>query len=185
MKTIIVARWLEDVSWVQDLPAGWTPRIVQKGVDIQNWGREPSSYLWAMADMYESTQPGDLLAFAQGDPFAHSKDLFGQLAQPVDGFTPLTGDLLYGDTSLRSDGEGRPHHFGLPVADCYRRWFGEPFPGEVEFWPGGQFVITGTDLRRRPVGFYRAVLDDVSADHMRVPWVLERLWPAMFNGKEG
>lgn len=175
MNLLVVARWQENVDWATDLPPGWAVRVVQKDVDLPNRGREPATFAWAVLDMYEQIKPGDVYGFVQGNPFDHCPDLLARLAEPVGWFTPL------GQATYTSDAHGRPHHPGVPVAACHERWLGAPFPGEVTFAAGGQFAVTGKALRSRPVGFYRAMFDDLMADDGLGPWAAERLWPVVYT----
>lgn len=177
--TLVVARWDEDTSWTAGVPDNWAVETVQKDVDLPNRGREPSSFLWWILANYRRLRTTGVYGFVQGDPFPHAADLVARLGQPVDGFAPLSNHEPF-----RCDGMGRPHHEGVPVAECHERWLGRPCPPEVTFWPGGQFAVTGQVLRRRPVGFYRRVYDDLMGRDGQQPWAAERLWPLMFD-REG
>jgi len=66
--TLIVARYEENVTWVQDSPTDST-FIVQKGEHIDNFGREASSYLWYIIENYDSLE-GNYF-FSQGNPMDH------------------------------------------------------------------------------------------------------------------
>lgn len=175
MKVLVVARWREDITWLADLPPGWLPEVVEKDVDVPNRGREPSSYLHAILQLYPVTEPADMFGFVQGDPFDHCPDLMHQLTQPVGWYTPL------GQATYTSDANGGPHHPGVPVAACHERWLGAPFPGVVTFAAGGQFAVTGRALLQHPEDFYRRLYDDMLDEAGLVPWAAERLWPAVFT----
>lgn len=176
MKTLVVARWQEDAGWLDQVPADWTIRVVQKDDDLPNRGREPASFLHAIIGEYDTIGAGETWAFVQGNPFDHCPDLLNRLDRPVAWFSPL------GTCPYYSDGVGRPHHHGVPVARCYESWLGKPFPdGEIEFWAGGQFAVTGEALRSRPVEFWRAMYGDLMAGEDLTPWAAERLWPAIFG----
>jgi hypothetical protein len=175
MNTLVVAHWTEDLQWTAHIPADWHLDVVHKGIHLPNHGREPTSFLWWIDTRYEKIRNEDLCGFVQGDPFGHVVDLWDQLAVPGAGFRPLSSS-----TPFVSTGDGSPHHQGVPVADCHERWFGTPCPGEVEFWPGGQFRIDGATLLRHPQEFYRHVFDDLMTRDGLEPWAAERLWPTMF-----
>lgn len=190
---LVVARWREDLDWLEHVPAGWVCSVVQKRDaedgpgDVPNVGREPASFLWWITRGWDDIAPAALYGFVQGDPFPHCPDLLGCLeraaARGVDGFEPLAGDRSH-PLQVLSDGVGNPHHAGLPVAFWYEKWLGRPFPGEVGFWAGGQFVVTGEALLGRPRRWYERVLDDVVSRPDPLPWVLERLWPVIFGGEQ-
>jgi hypothetical protein len=173
-KTLVVARYNEDKTWYSDIPSDWTLMEVQKDRDVPNTGREASSYLWAILKMYPRLAEDDLVAFVQGNPFAHCPDidLFLLLDRPTDGYRAL------GDYTYISGGDGKPHHAGLPVDDFYERWLGDKWPGAVRFSPGAQFVVTGQDIKQHPPEFYQRLLSEL--DEETGPWVIERLWPSIF-----
>ena len=174
MKTLVVARFEEDVSWYKRVPPDWKVMEVQKGREIENYGREVSSFLWAILRLYPSLEPTDLVAFVQGDPFDHCPDIdpFLLLDRSTDGFRAL------GDYTYVSNGDGFPHHQGIPVAECYEEWLGEEFPGSIRFAPGGQFVVNGADIKKHKPEFYERLLKEMDDDLK--PWCMERIWPALF-----
>jgi glycosyltransferase involved in cell wall biosynthesis len=176
-KTLVVARFDEDQSWYDRIPSDWTLMEVQKGRELPNTGREASSFLWAILKLYPTLEDGDLVAFVQGDPFAHCQDIdLFLLLQRAEGFLPL------GDYTYVCGGDGRPHDAGIPVAERYEEWLAAPWPGSVRFVPGAQFVVTGKSLKRYPPYFYQRLLDVMHEEHN--PWIIERLWPTMFE-REG
>jgi hypothetical protein len=170
MKTLVVARYQEDSAWYERIPRGWNLREIQKGREVENTGREVSSFLWAILDMYDSLQDDDVVGFVQGDPFDHCPDIdiFLLLDRPTPEYRAL------GNDALLSDGRGGPHHPGLPVMERYEEWLGVPFPGSVRFAPGGQFVAPGSAIKRHPKEFWQRLFDQMGVDPN--PWVMERLW---------
>lgn len=183
MSVLVVARHTEDVDWISRLPEDWSAAVVQKDRDLPNRGREPASFLWWMFTHYRQISRDRVYGFVQGDPFPHCADLLTILERPVEWFAPLTGDSRYGSDPVLSEGDGEPHHRGLPVAACYERWLGVPWPGQVWFWPGGQFAVRGAAILARPRGFWARLLGDALDDEAGSPWVLERLWPVIFGAR--
>lgn len=173
MNTIVVGHYREDTAWTADLPPGWRPLVVTKDVDVPNEGREPASYLWAIQRLRPRARPADVFAFVQGNPFDHCPDLLAELSAGATGFRWL------GPPDHVSLFDGHPHHGGLPVRAKFEAWTGRDWPGQVAFAAGGQFIVTGAELRRHPPRFYR----DLHAEMLvgEVPWVLERLWAAIFE----
>lgn len=190
MKTIIVARYNEDTSWV-DEATNWNPLIVQKDVDLPNIGREPTSYLHAIIKLYDGIRPSDQFCFVQGEPFTHCPDILQTINRSFYEFTPLTGGLRIAvhqadgsrkifEEPFESDGEGLPHHPGVPVKDCYERWIGE-FPGSVSFHPGCQFLITGREILAHPKDYYEQIYQDIMAGDDLMPYAFERLVGQIFT----
>lgn len=167
MKTLVVARHKENVDWAHR--TGWLPLVVTKGVHVPNEGREGASFLFAMEKLYGRIGP---FAFVQGNPFDHAPNLHAELGSYRAGF------MWLGDASYVAEADGSPSHPGLPVRERYEAWTGKPWPGQVLFAAGGQFVIDGRMLRKKPRAFYRELRDQ--SGHGETPWVLERLWEAIF-----
>ena len=163
---LVVARFQEDVSWVEQFPA-WEPMIVQKDVDLPNVGREPASFFWAMERLYDSH---GTLAFVQGNPFAHAPNLD---LRPVTEFTWL------GNPHYVTDGNGGPHHYGLSVSTKLNEWLGQEWGEPIRFAAGGQFLIPGHLLRKWPREKYAQMLEEMSVGEN--PWVMERLWGQFFG----
>jgi hypothetical protein len=181
VKRLVVAQWNEDVAWV-DRARDWAVRVVRKGVDLPNRGREPSSFLYAIVADYSHIEPGDIYCFVQGDPYVHCADLDARLTNPIaGGFRWLGGDRRLGPDPLTSDGMGRPHDSGCPVAETYEQWTGRPFPGVVSFHPGGQFMVDGGLIRRYSLPHYLRAYSELLVDGGRLPYAYERLWGAFFD----
>lgn len=165
---LVVARHNEDISWLGKVTGGWNVKVVQKNNDIPNKGREVSSFFMAMFQLYPEINNDDVLVFVHGDPFHHCPNLMERLKGSFTGYTPLGIDKLF----CREDGS--PHHPGLPVGEKFKEWFGHDFPSYVEFHPGGEFAITGKELKSYPIDFYRDKMWESMEDE--VAWVFERLW---------
>lgn len=164
---LIVCHFQYDTDWTD----GFSVDIVHNGITRPNRGREPGAFFWWIHTNYEAINPDKTYAFLQDRPFDHAPYAITDI-QPVDEFTPL------GATTLTCDGEGRPHDPGLPVEQRYTEWIGE-WPGEVAFTPGGQFMLPGKVLLKRPPKDYEYMEAQMSTD--RNPWVMERLWKYYFN----
>lgn len=164
-RVLVVAQHEEDVGWLQDLPNGWTSRVVRKDRDIPNRGREASSYLWWLAT--EEIDPAGTYGFLQGRPWDHG---FGWSdLRDVERFTPI------GDRELIDDGNGYPNHVGVPMDDAYAGWLGREPLGCYTFVGGAQFLAPGWLLLSRPREDYDR-LRSLVEEHRLGPWVMERLW---------
>lgn len=178
MKTIIVAKYKENIDWMKNLPADWQNIVISKDEAVPvlpNVGREPHTFFWAMEQLMRAgdVQDDEVFAFVQGWPFDHSPNLLRSLEEPCKGFRWLS------EHPHTSDGNGAPAHHGLPVAACYEEWFGKPFPGKVNFFAGCQFMIDGATLKKRTAEEYAAMCKAMETD--KLPWVMERLWEEFFK----
>lgn len=173
MKYLIVARHLEDLTWLSEIPDAWTPFVVYKDVDIPNEGREASSYFYALSTI--QYRPGDTLAFLQGEPFAHIRAdvLRERLDGPIEGFTWL------GEWVVADDHDGHPHHGNLPVGEKFDKWIGGKRPEEFEFAAGAQFAMPAEYALQYDRAFYERMMLEANEDDN--PWIFERLWRYLFD----
>jgi len=176
VKHLIVAQYQEDVSWLQQIEE-WLPLVVTKGRDLPNEGRECSSFHWGIARLYDTLADDDLVACVQGDPFAHDAQFPVSLQQECVTYTPL------GHWSVVCDMEGAPHHGGLPLARYWDLWVGTDPPKVVRFTAGGQFIVSGAAIKKRPRNFYTRMVGHMADRH--APWCMERLWGHLFGGQHG
>lgn len=174
MNWLVVARWQEDISWLDGVD-GWKKLVVQKGEQLPNEGREASSFFWALHQLYDGLKRDQRVLCVQANPFDHSHDPLAEGLQEMDGFAHV------GHWRIESDLQGAPHHPGLPMADMFRKWFGHEPPQSFPFCAGGQFVVDAQTIRRFPRGFYKRMVKHMN-DHAEAPWVMERLWETMFRG---
>lgn len=178
-KILVIARYKEDVGWVDKLSEDWTPMVIQKQTeelkgDVPNAGREPASFLFAVAIYYDQIKPDDVWAFVQGDPFPHVTNFFDKLERPVHGYLPLGGEGL-----KTCDDNGAPDHPNIPLKELYEKWLNRPCPKELHFTPGGQFMVRGADLLKYPLEWYVQVMDDVTPGWNC--YVMERIWGEIYG----
>lgn len=85
---LIVARYNEDISWVEDLDC--TVIIYNKGdkldpkynaINVPNFGKEAETYLRAIKENYDLMCNFDHITFLQGDPFDHFPEVLEILPQ--------------------------------------------------------------------------------------------------------
>lgn len=157
METYIIARYQEDVSWADKLKKV----IVQKGVDMENVGREPASYFHFIIKNYDDLE-GDYV-FCQGNPFDHAPDL-------------LKGN--FGTLHWCND-RGAPEHEGLPVDETLKH-LKLPTYSQYGFVAGCQFKVSAEQIREWPVSFYQKCYDVCISDPL-IPYVFERIMPIIFN----
>lgn len=173
-KHLVVARHNEDIEWTEHVPDDWNVMVIQKGEDLENLGREPSSFLYAILKLYSNLQDDDLVACVQGNPLDHCPGIIEELMNGTTSVRPLGSEIFV------CGGDGNPQHKGLPVAECYERWLGEPFPRRIQFTRGSQFMVTGREIKQRQPEFYKELFIQANEDE-KIPYVLERLFPKIFE----
>jgi hypothetical protein len=164
----VVARYQEEFDWSA---SPWPARIIQKGRELPNAGREASSYAWFCA--FEPIEPEQTYAFLQGDPRPHAFE-WSQLRQ-VDRFTPL------GAYHLTELPDGSPNHPGLQLARACEELQIAPIPDEFHFTAGAMFLVPGHAILRRDPRFWAWLQGRVSANDWLNPWVMERIWPYLLG----
>jgi hypothetical protein len=175
MKTLVVAQYKENVEWAFN-PVGVEPHIVQKDVDVPNVGREPFSFLWYIISNYHKLE-GEYY-FVQGNPFDHCPDLLKELELPTTSFRWLGK----GQERYVSDGNGNPHHSGLPVEDVCCRLTNRCGVNHYNFTPGGQFAVTADIIKKKPLHYYLLAMTIMAENDFKTsPWVFERIWEEVFQ----
>lgn len=155
------------------MPVFWQTMLVQKDKHVANEGREASSYLWAILQLYDRLDGDDQVAFVQGNPFDHCPALFEELRDFAFEFAPL------GTWRTVTDGEGKPDHPGLPVRECFEEWLGRKWPGKVFFTAGAQFMVPGRAILQHPRETYERLMPLVCEG--KGPWLMERYWETLFS----
>lgn len=164
MLTLVVARYNEDVSWVNLIPAHV---VILNKAQLGNTGREASSWLWYIA---HHRLRGNYV-FCQGDPFAHCPD-----------FDAVVGKRRHYGPRVKCNLRGEPHHPGLEIAGLVERINAVSLrklhlPDEIEFTAGAQFMASAEEIHRGlGVGWDVQNLMDLANHYPQAPWIFERLW---------
>eukprot|EP00316_Scyphosphaera_apsteinii_P009760 CAMPEP_0119326566 /NCGR_PEP_ID=MMETSP1333-20130426/68689_1 /TAXON_ID=418940 /ORGANISM="Scyphosphaera apsteinii, Strain RCC1455" /LENGTH=232 /DNA_ID=CAMNT_0007334901 /DNA_START=458 /DNA_END=1156 /DNA_ORIENTATION=+ len=203
---VIVARYREDVSWLQQLPQGVLFHVYQKEALqphipaecqtlLPNVGREAHSYLTFLASQDDLTLLPDLLIFTQGDPFEHNRaflqDVEVLAAHALEHgtenlhFVPL-GLWSGGERIIHCDPSGAPHQSKLlPIPTIWRTLFGDKrrLPLWLGFTPGALFAVTRTAICAHDRQWYVRARDEsglcVGIDPI-AGHAFERLWHYIF-----
>lgn len=171
---LVVARHREDVGWIRQVSKRWHVSLVVKGVDLPNEGREVASFLWAMERFYEDD---GWIAFVQADPFDHCPEL----VKILNTRTLPPKFAWIGDQPVESDEQGGPWHaFPIPVKEWYEDLVGS-WEGNVTFAAGGMFALPAQTIRDRFRRHELAALRERVCGDPDGPWVMERLWGAIFS----
>jgi hypothetical protein len=185
-KELVIARYLEDLAWSEQIRPEVAITVYNKSPDptpgwnIANWinvpneGREAETYLRHILRNYETL--ADLTFFVQGDPFPHAPELVHQITggeydtfQALAHWHPVDNQW------------GEPHHGGLPVGPAYEAIFGRSSPPHFEFGAGACFAVARHAVHSKPLAFYRYAFTQCQALFPReYPWIMERLWPRLF-----
>lgn len=170
--TIVVARYKEDTSWLNNLRAV-DCYVINKfydddsrpGVVLPNIGRESHSYLWYIINHYVCLD--DFTCFVQGSPFFHCPNA----VDVINNFDGSCEFYPFGNV-FHTIKDACPHHSDLIVSN-----FDELIksPAEWSFNGGAQFIVSKERIHRHSKDFYQQLFDrHFTNEH--TPWCLERLW---------
>ena len=95
MITYVIARYKEDIGWINDLPADAQIYLYNKGPEIdpasikrpvhlkqlKNSGRESGTYLHYLLNDHKADE-SEFVVFTQGEPFEHAPDFLELVKQP-------------------------------------------------------------------------------------------------------
>ncbi len=165
MKSIVIAKYKEDIGWVSLIPSGWNIHIYDKDRNMENApGREAHTYLKFIYDNYDSLE-GDYI-FCQANPFDHCPTFLDELYQ---GAIPGKAYPCTRDSRTEID-RGK----ALEV-DGYIKLLDLEVPEQWEFIAGAQFKAKASDILKRPREFYKKCLDLTLTDPQS-GYIFEGLW---------
>ena len=81
---------------------------------------------------------------------------------------------------LTCDKTGEPNHSGLDIPTIWNQLFKIDCPDEIVFTPTGHFCATREYIQKRPLSFYKKVLNILETNE-QAPWIIERLEPYIFD----
>lgn len=149
---LIIARYNEDVKWADEYEDFF---VVQKGLDLPNVGREPSSYVWYIIKNYDSLE-GDY-CFLQGNPLEHQPLLKKYLEEPFKDFYWIPTE---GRTGLVCNNEGHPHDSGMDIrAFLESIGLNPPVNDQYLFNGCALFKVSAERIKSRPKSFYEGVYE--------------------------
>ncbi len=161
MLSLVIAKYNEDLSWINELPKDIKINIIEKGKDLENIGREASSYVFFVLRNYEKLE-GDYI-FCQGYPFDHDLNFIQNVKK----------EIIFGKLHS-SFPNGCPEHCGLDLHSSCEK-LNIPKEDEYKFIAGAQFKLSAEKIKRRKKSewfdlYYQLISGQID------PWSMERLW---------
>lgn len=176
-RTLVVARYQEDVDWINKVEPVVKKVVVQKGVDLEVFGREAASFIWYILQNYDSLS--GYYYFVQGSPFDHAPNILSGINSK-----PVSDYVEFGEIEVEDDKYGVPHHVGLPYIEIFEYLFQKPCPERFSFKKGGgQFCVSAKNIKQHSKDFYERAFEMLKV-HEKAPWVFERLWRSVFSTKQ-
>ena len=193
MIQLVVARYLENLNWVGNIPPQIQAVVYDKSgenlpdsVALPNVGREAHTYLHHICENFENL--ADFLVFCQGKPFDHAFDFHRTLREwavnpPQNDFSWL-GHIIDTDTHdgarLFATWSKNLGHERLQMNAFHRALFGFDGPEEYSFVLGAQFGVSRDLITARGLEFWRRALQ-ISLDFPDAAHCFERSWDRVFG----
>ncbi len=184
---LVVARYLEDVGWLRNIPPQIRATLYDKSPsgNLENVGREAHTYLHHICARYDDLAP--ITVFCQGKPFDHCFDFRKTLRElvqsPFESDFRWLGHLIDTDTSdgaLYKIWSKNPSGEGIDIAGFHRALFEREGPPEYVFYGGAQFIASRELILGRPRAFYERALE-LSVTFPDAAHCYERLWDKVFD----
>lgn len=195
MKEVIISAYKRDYSWINNLNSDIKATVYRKGENFNtpneifienNVGRDVHTFFNHFVERYDTLSE---YTFTTQDYFEDhvsnyldimngNKDTWDTYAQQV------FSECWFFSTTypiLLCDRNGRPHHDGtINLKPIWDKLFLDPCPETFRFTPAGHFCVSKSHVRKRPIGFYKDIVDILETDELS-PWVIERLMPYIFD----
>jgi hypothetical protein len=186
---IVVARYKEDLSWVDMINPAYTVTVYNKhdGENlVENIGRESHTYLHHIIQRYDSL--ADYTLFVQGAPLEHC-DIF---YQSLDHFCSLKEkqdfSFLLDSSSnmIQCDNNGQPYGIVnesmIPVGYVYEKITMRKSPGFFISSPGSQFIVSKKAIKNWKLEFYKKAIETISySSNPLEGHCFERMFPMIFE----
>ena len=189
MTELVVARYLEDLNWLGNIPPQLSARVYNKapGGELPNVGREAHSYLHHIVTRYDDL--AEVTVFAQGRPFDHAFD-FHKTLRALARQTLSVADFLWLGHIVDTDDDRGARLFAcwsknlgherLDMNGFHRALLGAAGPPFYSFVLGAQFAVTRPLIRARPRSFWQRALE-ISTQFPDAAHCFERAWDRVFG----
>lgn len=194
--SIIVARYDEDVEWTKEFS---NVIIYNKGeplsqdynqIFLNNCGREGHTYYKHIYDNYDDyNDPNnsiDYIIFLQGEPFDHSPNLLYNIDKYINDKDLDIDFEFLSEKILTCKLSGCIHHKKLPLAEIYKKIFGEinrdtEKDFEFVFGSGAQFIVSKKKILQKPKNYYLNIVKILENEVDPIEgYVIERLHKLIF-----
>jgi hypothetical protein len=193
--TLVLSRYKENIEWLQSLKNDSLEILVynkfykSESNYLPNVGREGHTYLYHIINNYNKLS--EYTVFCQGHPFDHYPnfiDLINDYRSLIDnnllvsGFYPI-GNIIYEGPYANFH---ERHICGLPMFYFFELLFDIHMKQNDRYDTsyGAQFIVHRDNVQSRPIEFYQLLLKTISFEANPIEvYVLERLWPYIFNKK--
>lgn len=163
---IVVCKYNEDISWLRGECVVYDKKM------MENVGRESEVFTRYILNYYEKLP--DHVVFLQGNPFDHCPDLWDRMGVYNGGVECLSSKITTDDIN------GCPNHCGLPMRQYIDKYIPQIELQSFTFGAGAQYIVPKQNILSKPKSFWKT-LHESHWQEEKAPWILERLWPTIWN----
>ena len=191
IKEMVVARYREDISWLNLVPKDIKVTIYNKyfleDIHLPNLGREAHTYLYHIIKNYDNL--ADYTILCQGAPLDHCPTLEEKLNSSFEnesGVIWLNKPEQENPEDIFSFASWQ-HPIGLPVGYFINFLLHTNISenSEIRFPYGAQYIVRKDVILNRPKDFYqfliKFLLDPENFNSITEACIFERLWPFIFD----
>lgn len=187
---IIVARYKEDISWIEKIKQNHIYTIYNKyytqDISLPNIGREGHTYLYHIYHNYDNLSNINL--FSQGDPIFHDHHFIEKINHFNLSLMDLNYPIFFGDSAIEGiyGNSYHKHPNGLPIYYFLDLLFNIKCQPDDKFKInyGGIFLVSKKLIHYRPREFYKFLLFLLSNEIDPIEgYIMERLWSFIFDSK--
>jgi hypothetical protein len=181
---VVVARYQENTAWVDALPDSWDVFLYTKSPPkagegyyrvLPNTGREAETFARFISEEYHTLSKYACVVFLQGDPRDHLDQAYLRVSDLVD----IVPNFRHLGRTVTCDGDGRPDHPGLPVAEVHGALFDCKLDA-YHFAAGAQYVVPTSRILNKSRYFWTE-MHSLLVGGTVCPWTMERMWPSAFG----
>ena len=196
MKEVVISAYDRDYHyWVNNLNKDIKVTVYRKGTNYNladeiylenNVGRDVHTFFYHIVNNYDNLAN---YTFTSQDYFHdHVRNYIdimnGDIRTLKENAVQDFGECWFYCTQyggkLNCDKNGAPHHAGLDIPTIWNQLFKIDCPDTIVFTPTGHFCATNKHIQKRPLTFYKKVLNILETNE-QAPWIIERLEPYIFD----
>ena len=196
MKEVVISAYDRDYHyWVNNLNKDIKVTVYRKGINYNladeiylenNVGRDVHTFFYHIVNNYNNLANYTFTSqdYFQDHVHNYIDIMNGDIQILVENAVQDFGGCWFYCTQyggkLTCDKTGAPNHSGLDIPTIWNQLFKIDCPDEIVFTPTGHFCATREYIQKRPLSFYKKVLNILETNE-QAPWIIERLEPYIFD----